>query len=197
MVTYRFATSDDLIKVAQIHKEQFPTHYLGQFNKSLLACFYSYLLDESNIFIVAEDGDRILGFVIGGEWKYIETKLNRFVKENVLGYVWQIVIHPNTWVKSVQKFIGLFCKPNHDYKLLDDTEKFTLLSIATAKHSQGQGVGSGLIDAFNEEIKKVGGRYFLSVQESNENAIRFYKKKGFVVANQIPGELQMIMELKG
>lgn len=195
MITYRLATNEDLIKIAQIHKEQFPTHYLGQFNKSLLVRFYSYLLDGKNIFVVAEDGDQILGFVVGGEWKYIESKLNRFIKENVMRYAWQIVIHPRTWLKSVRKFIGLFYRPKHDYILLDDVEKYTLLSIATAKRSQGKGIGSGLIDAFNDEMKQISNRYFLSVQDNNENAIRFYGKKGFVVANQIPGELQMILEL--
>lgn len=195
MITYRLANKEDLIQVAQIHKEQFPTHYLGQFNTSLLVKFYSYLLDEKNVFVVAEEDKRILGFVIGGEWKYIESKLNLFIKENVMSYVWQIAIHPQTWVKSVQKFIGLIHKPKHDYVLLDDTEKYTLLSIATAKQSQGKGVGSGIVDAFNEEMKKIGNRYFLSVQDTNENAIRFYKKKDFIVANEIPGELQMIKEL--
>ena len=195
MVTYRLANKEDLIQVAQIHKEQFPTHYLGQFNKSLLVKFYSYLLDEKNVFVVAEEEKQILGFVIGGEWKYIESKLNRFIKENVMSYVWQIAIHPKTWVKSVQKFIGLIHKPKHDYVLLDDTEKYTLLSIAIAKQSQGKGVGGGLVNAFDAEMKKIGNRYFLSVQDTNDNAIRFYKKKGFVVANEIPGELQMIKEL--
>lgn len=195
MITYRLANKEDLIQVAQIHKEQFPTHYLGQFNKSLLVKFYSYLLDEKNVFVVAEEDKQILGFVIGGKWKYIESKLKRFTKENVMSYVWQIAIHPKTWAKSVQKFIGLIHKPKHDYVLLDDTEKYTLLSIATAKQSQGKGVGSGIVDAFNEEMQKIGNRYFLSVQDTNDNAIRFYKKKGFVVANEIPGELQMIKEL--
>lgn len=195
MIKYRLAKPEDLIQVAQIHKDQFPTHYLGQFNKSLLVKFYSYLLDEKNVFVVAEEDKQILGFVIGGEWKYIESKLNRFIKENVMSYVWQIAIHPKTWAKSVQKFIGLIHKPKHDYVLLDDTEKYTLLSIATAKQSQGKGVGSGIVDAFNEEMKNIGNRYFLSVQDTNENAIRFYKKKGFIVANEIPGELQMIKEL--
>ena len=195
MVTYRLANKEDLIQVAQIHKEQFPTHYLGQFNKSLLVKFYSYLLDEKNVFVVAEEEKQILGFVIGGEWKYIESKLNRFIKENVMSYVWQIAIHPKTWVKSVQNLICLIHKPKHDYVLLDDTEKYTLLSIATAKQSQGKGVGGGLVNAFDAEMKKIGNRYFLSVQDTNDNAIRFYKKKGFVVANEIPGELQMIKEL--
>lgn len=196
MINYRLANKADLIQVAQIHKEQFPTHYLGQFNKSLLVKFYSYLLDEKNVFVVAEEDGKILGFVIGGEWKYIESKLNRFIKENVMSYVWQIAIHPKTWAKSVQKFIGLIHKPKHEYVLLDDTEKYTLLSIATAEFSQGKGVGGGLVDAFEDELKKVGNRYFLSVQDNNYNAIQFYKKKGFEITNQIPGEFQMIKELK-
>lgn len=195
MIIYRIANKEDLKQIAKIHKEQFPTHYLGQFNQNLLICFYSYLLDSKNVFVVAEESNRILGFVIGGEWKYIESKLNQFIKENVLKYVWQIAIHPKTWAKSAQKLISLIHKPKHDYVLLDDTEKYTLLSIATAKNSQGKGIGRSLVEAFDAEIKKIGTRYFLSVQDTNENAIRFYKRKGFKQANKIPGELQMIKEL--
>ena len=52
MIEYRFAKKEDLLQVAMIHKEQFPTHYLGQFSISLLESFYRNLLDGEYIFIV-------------------------------------------------------------------------------------------------------------------------------------------------
>lgn len=67
MIEYRLAKKEDLLQVAMIHKEQFPTHYLGQFSISLLESFYRNLLDGEYIFIVAEDGKQIVGFVVGGE----------------------------------------------------------------------------------------------------------------------------------
>lgn len=45
MVEYRLTKESDLHQVAQIHKYQFPTHYLGQFSTSLLEAFYRNLLD--------------------------------------------------------------------------------------------------------------------------------------------------------
>ena len=78
---------------------------------------------------------------------------------------------------------------------LDNIESFTLLSIATSKSAQGKGIGSGLISAFNDEMRKLGERYYLSVQDTNARAIGFYKKMGFEEVYKCIGEIQMIKKL--
>ena len=195
MITYIKATDADLYEVANIHKERFPDHYLGKFSISLLYRFYKNLLDSNQIFIVAKENQKVIGFVVGGEIQVIKERLSFFIKKNVLFYGFEILIRPNTWVKSFEKLKGIVIKqPSNQYNL-DDHEPYTLLSIATAKDSNGKGVGTGLVNAFDDELIKVGDHYHLAVMESNVGAIRFYEKNGFTVANRLPDELQMMKYL--
>lgn len=195
MIKYRLVKEADLHQVAQIHKDQFSAHYLGQFSTSFLEVFYKNLLDAGYVFVVAVEEETVLGFVLGGEWKNISRSLSLFMKHNFGRSVWESVVRPKTWKKSVLKMVSLFCNKASDPNNLDNIEKFTLLSIATSKSSQGKGVGTGLISAFNAEMKKITNKYYLSVQDTNFNAIRFYKTNGFVEAYSCSGEIQMIKML--
>lgn len=195
MIEFRFAKHTDLIQVAQIHKDQFTTHYLGQFSNSLLEIFYKNLLDAGHIFIIAEENGKVLGFVLGGEWKKISESLNLFIKKNLVRSLFESALRPKTWKKSLQKLISLFRNKVQDPNNLDNFESFTLLSIATSKDSQGKGIGTGLIAAFDKDINKITNRYFISVQDTNKRAIHFYKKMGFVEAYKCEGEIQMIKTL--
>lgn len=195
MIEYRLAKKEDLLQVAMIHKEQFPTHYLGQFSISLLESFYRNLLDGEYIFIVAEDRKQIVGFVVGGEWKKISKSLSLFMKKFFVRSLLESVIRPRTWKKSIHKICSVFKNKVSDPNNLDNTESFTLLSIATSKIAQGKGIGTGLISAFNDEMRKLTGKYYLSVQDTNACAIGFYIKMGFEEAYKCVGEIQMIKKL--
>lgn len=192
MIEYRLANSGDLRQVARIHKEQFPDHYLGQFSMNFLERFYKKMLESNNIFLVAVDDNTILGFVLGGEWEKISLTLCAFMKRNFVLSIMESSIRPKTWKKSIQKFFSLFYHQVTDQNNLDNKERFTLLSIATSRNAQGKGIGKGLIDSFNDEMLNISNRYYLSVKDKNEKAIRFYKKMGFFEAYRFPGEIQMI-----
>ena len=195
MIEFRFAKHPDLIQIAQIHKEQFTTHYLGQFSNSLLEAFYKNLLDAGYVFVVAVEDGCILGFVIGGEWKKISDSLNTFMKKNLIRSMFESAFRPKTWKKSFLKLVSIFRKTVQDPNNLDNIESYTLLSIATCKDAQGKGIGSGLVTEFNKEMSKITNRYYLSVQDTNKRAISFYKKMGFVEAYRCECEIQMIKTL--
>lgn len=196
MVNYRNVNDKDLWQIAKIHKEQFPDHYLGKFSVSLLYKFYKNLYVGNFIFLVAEDNKQIVGFVLGGDLQLILGKLNDFVRRYYSHYIFEILVRPNVWKDSFIKFWNRFIKkPTGEYNL-DDIEKYTILSIATSKAMQGKGLGCGLIKAFEIELLPYGNRYMISVRETNDNAIRFYEKNGFVVENKLRDEFQMVKIIK-
>ena len=195
MTEYRFAREDDLLQVARIHKDQFPTHYLGQFSIALLGAFYRNLLEAGHLFVVAVEEGEVRGFVLGGEWKKISQSLHEFMKKNLIRSLIESSIRPKTWKQSLEKLMSLFGRKEIDPNNLDNIETHTLLSIATNRASQGQGIGSGLVAAFDKEMRKMCNRYYLSVQDTNVRAIAFYKKAGFVEAYRCEGEIQMIKTL--
>jgi ribosomal protein S18 acetylase RimI-like enzyme len=53
-------------------------------------------------------------------------------------------------------------------------------SLVTAEDARGQGVGSALLDACRDELKRRGARYWsIGVVEANTEAIRLYERFGF------------------
>jgi ribosomal protein S18 acetylase RimI-like enzyme len=53
-------------------------------------------------------------------------------------------------------------------------------SLVTAEDARGQGVGSALLDACREELKRRGARYWsIGVVEANTQAIKLYERFGF------------------
>ena len=195
MIEYRVAKRSDLIQVARIHKEQFKDHYLGQFSISFLEAFYENLWVARYVFIVAEDDGKVLGFVLGGEWGKISDSLTVFMKKNMFYGMIESFVRPKTWKNSLQKLFSLLNPRVRDPHNLDNIEKYTLLSIAICKSSQGKGIGKGLVNEFNNVMEKFTNRYYLSVQNTNERAIGFYKRMGFVEEHKFNREIQMIKTL--
>lgn len=195
MTEYRFARQDDLLQVARIHKDRFPTHYLGQFSTALLEAFYRNLLEDGHLFVVAAEEGEVQGFVLGGEWKKISQSLHEFMKKHLIRSLTESAVRPRTWKQSLKKLMSLFGKKETDPKNLDNIESHTLLSIATSRASQGKGIAVGMLALFDREMKKMNHRYYLSVQDTNARAIAFYKKAGFTEAYRCEGEIQMIKTL--
>jgi ribosomal-protein-alanine N-acetyltransferase len=87
-----------------------------------------------------------------------------FVEENIIGKVIGFIIA----VKS-------------------DVDRGRILVLAVDKSNRQKGVGSRLLDKCMETMKQKGAKKVgLEVMVSNEEAIRFYLKKGFKTKNLLP-----------
>lgn len=65
-------------------------------------------------------------------------------------------------------------------ELVGETE---ILNLAVRANTRRQGLGTNLMEAAIAWSRELGAeRVLLEVRASNENAIRFYKRRGFVVA---------------
>ena len=67
---------------------------------------------------------------------------------------------------------------------------FYLQAIAVEKELRGDGVGSVLMDSFEERARASGSaRLSLDVSAKNEEACRFYERRGMAIASQWPKRL--------
>jgi len=69
---------------------------------------------------------------------------------------------------------------------------FYLQAIATDNEHRGEGLGSILMDSFEERARASGAtRVALDVSAKNEGARRFYERRGFTVESQWPKRLRI------
>lgn len=70
------------------------------------------------------------------------------------------------------------------HKLVGEAE---ILNLAVRPDARRRGIGNALIDAAMEWSRELGTeKIFLEVRASNANAIRFYERRGFVIAGRRP-----------
>lgn len=187
----RLANKNDLKYIANIHKQQFSSHFLGQFSVKLLERFYECFFDYDTIFIVSETDGIVSGFIVGGKLSMINLCTSLFIKKNIPLYLREIIMRPSTWRKSCRKFINVITGKGPSKESLDYVMEYTLLSIAVSSDFQGKNVAKDLIVYFDELMKKYSNKYFLSVMDSNSRAIRFYEKMGFFKERHFNGEYQL------
>ena len=71
-------------------------------------------------------------------------------------------------------------------------DDFYLQAIAVDKELRGEGLGSTLMDSFEEQARASGAiRLALDVSAKNEAARRFYERRGFTVESQWPKRLRI------
>ena len=117
------------------------------------------------------------------------------IHENPVSNVW--VIEYSNASLGLKHIVGFV-----DYWVTFDSG--TICQIAVHPDIQGEGVGSELMSEVLKDAKAKKVRTLtLEVRESNEKAIGFYKKHGFVISHKKPGyysngedAIYMILEVK-
>lgn len=189
---YRKIRLEDISQVAEIHKEQFKGHFLGECSNKLVELFYQGFIDEHIVFLVAEKDGVIKGFVLGGEGDRLNKVQYQFMSKYRLRCVLEATIRPQTWKLVWDKLMGHFfsnIKKSADRDLPNKPTRenhYWLLSIAVSSTSKREGVGRGLVCMFDKEMSSVSDRYSLCVDKDNEIGLAFYNNMGFVVDYQRP-----------
>ena len=184
------ARDDDIFEVASIHKQQFPTHFLGKYSVRLLAAYYEAFLDNS-VFLVSKDKGKVNGFVVGGPASDLSSARRDFLTQNKVLYITETILRPNTYwgvftrLKSVMRSMQ---QTNDSNSVADE---HLILSIAVDKSYMGKGIAQELCRAFEESIKPDASGYGLYVRSDNKRAIKFYEKMGFNINKQVGNEFYL------
>jgi ribosomal protein S18 acetylase RimI-like enzyme len=169
----------DIPAIALIHKQSFDkTHFTSFFSPDLLSRYIKILIDFNPYSYLAEENDRILGYLIGGN--KTGAALDIFTKNNYLKIILALLLHPGFILEKMQ---SVLLKLN---KIKISTVEYKIYIIASLPEVQGKGIGRALINIFENELRVNGIReYGLSVREQNNNAISFYENNNFIRINKI------------
>ncbi|MDR3669064.1 MAG: GNAT family N-acetyltransferase [Ignavibacteriaceae bacterium] len=169
----------DIPAVALLHKQSFDkTHFTAFFSTELLSRYIKVLIDYNPYSYLAEEGDRILGYLIGGN--KTGAALDNFSKNNYLKIILTLLLHPGFILEKIQ---SVLLKIN---KVKISEVEYKIYIIASLPEAQGKGIGRALMNTFENELRIKGIKeYGLSVREQNNNAISFYENNNFIRINKI------------
>lgn len=174
--------ADDIDQAVTIHMQAFPNFFLTFLGPRFLKEFYgSFIQDSAGISFVAKDTrvHEVIGVVVGP-----------FVPA---GY-FKRLLKRKWWAFCLASLTAVLKKPSVIRRLFRavfyrgespaSTEGLSLLSsIAVSPDVQAKGLGSILVQAFIEEVKKRGGSgVFLTTDaDHNDKVNRFYQKLEFTM----------------
>ena len=184
------ATDNDIFRVASIHKQQFPTHFLGKYSVKLLSEYYKAFLDNS-IFLVSKHNDEANGFVVGGSASILSCARRDFLTQNKVLYITETILRPNTYWGVLTRFKSVVNSMQQTNKSDIISDEYLILSIAVNKSYMGKGIAQELCRVFEESIKPDASEYGLYVRRDNKRAIKFYEKTGFNINKQVGDELYL------
>lgn len=154
----------------------------GPLKKAFLTCFCNYYIEREpeNCFVAANEADECVGYVL------CASDFQRWAKvfqKEYYGKSWNPVTKGmgKGTVEGFRDFAGEY--PAHLHIDIDDDY-------------QRQGIGTRLIDALTQHLKKNGVKgVMFSVAADNEKGKNFYNKYGFVELSRNKQEINMGMKL--
>lgn len=171
----------DISYVAQLHIDGIKTGFISSLGSEFVEALYKAVAEDKNSFgFVAEENDRVLGFIAFSKnlnelYKYVA--LTRGIR-----FAFILVRKIFSW-RNFKKIIENILYPGRMRKMkLPQTE---LLSIVVAVEGRGKGVAEQLLERGFYECKKQGiDKVKVLVGAGNEAANKLYQKRGFELISQ-------------
>lgn len=175
MMTIRKLSLKDINDLSSLHKKVFKEQLFSvNYPIKYLNVYFEYLLKMNEYcYAAVEQNQELIGYLIAG-FKTQEA-VNLFTKEKKLIVFINILKHPLLSVKGLIKFINRL-----SHKKQNARPNLQLFLIGVSPLISQKGIGSKLLDQFEQDIKNDGYfSYGLFVHVWNKEAINFYRKKGF------------------
>lgn len=195
----RRVSRDLLREIAELHKECFADHFLGNYPVFVIEKFYSYFL-EAPFFVFRENG-QIHGFLLGGDIRDLAGYKKRFLSENIPLLIFGTLLSPRIWPEAFSRVFSMGLSRFRDRKKMrgEDTAEadsgICILSIAVSPKMRGSGTARELAAFFEESLDSSVSAYWLAVKKDNPRAIHFYEKQGFGYYKEEGDLLYMIKRL--
>jgi ribosomal protein S18 acetylase RimI-like enzyme len=198
-LTVRAAQPADLDAMARIHLASFPDAAITMLGQEAARRYYEWQSEPVHdaVALVALDGERLVGFCVGGVFR---GALSGFLRRNALFLVGAVSSRPAVLmdarfrekIRTGVRLLGRLARRRATHLFSRNEARlpvaggpqirsFGILAIATEPGSQLGGVGRALMAAADAEARRRRFRRMnLSVHPSNERAVRFYEALGWL-----------------
>ncbi len=168
----------EAVYVAQIsvlHMQRLNAGFLPHLGVGMLRRIYMRAAQDADaIFLVALEGDRVRGFIMGAIAP--QRFYRRFLMRNAAPLLWNLAKHPGVAWRALS--VGRYAATS-----MGRQRHAELLSVVAAV--DGCGVGSQLLAAFGARLAQQGLRSFdVLAADTQEAALRFYRKHGGKVVGE-------------
>jgi len=175
----RLASREHASAVTSLHQQEISSGFLSSLPRTFLAKFYEGIIRYPGGFcVVAEDGDRVVGFIAG------ITDMRAFSGFFLRNFFFTaaFLLPRMVGISTIKKLFESLRYSQHQ----DDLPKAELLTMAVARDFQGRGVAREMLVLFLEEMKKRDVRVFrVLVGEKLQKAVAWYEKQGFHLAKSV------------
>ena len=187
-VSVRPARDADLLAVAELHVAAFPESVLGQLGVEAVRRNYVWQLHGPHdvTALVAELGDRPVGFLFGGVFR---GSTIGFVKSQKFFLAGQVLRHPRVLLDRIgldrirlalRLVSSRWSTPAPEVPAAVPRSSFGVLAIAVDPAVQGHGVGRALMATASAAAVGEGFESMhLSVHPDNRQAVSFYESLGW------------------
>lgn len=179
------AIADDSLQLAILHHLTLNQGFLPKLGISFLRSLYNFLIAKELV-LVYKENENVLGFVSCA----FSSKgiMKRFLVSSPAGTL-KVVVALIKKPALLKQLWETFRAPSLSSSTKNqevDVPETELLSIAVSNDTQKGGIGSGLLQTLEAELKKKGiSRYKVIAGEKLIGANKFYLKNGFVLTTQI------------
>ncbi len=181
-VSVRVMGVEDIAGTVGVHLSAFQGFFLSFLGPKFLTHFYAEAVRLGEIALVADAGERLIGFVMGSVRP--ERFYRQLLRRGALRFAWAAapaVLKRPTAAVRVARALG---KPREARKPAGTA---TLMSLAVAPAAQRVGAGHKLLEAFLSEARGRGARKVDLTTDKTDNArtMGFYTHAGFRPAREI------------
>lgn len=197
MIIKKITNKEELKEIVLLHKNIFPDYFLSKLGNKIIYYYYYYYWLYDDLIYIAKENESSIGFSVG----YLSNSQAREVFEKrhllrlTLALLRLIFFRDKQVLNKIYNYLNnIFSKlcnryfnsiENNNNKLIREAG---LLSIGVLNLYRKLGVGSKLLDFFEQELssllKKDKIKYTIGVYEKNISAIKFYENKSFKLYNQ-------------
>lgn len=183
------ACETEFAAVVQIHRAQFPTHFVSRLSKNSAArLFRSYVTEGCPLLIARSSNGDVLGYALGGHVGRLDRARRRFVRKNAASLAAGLLRGAGGQLVAAQvaRSLSLGKKPAPP-----SSTPYQLRYIAVRADAKRLGIASQLLSAFEAAIAPARS-YHAWVLETREYAMDFYRRRSFTPETTLGRQVRMV-----